>query len=250
LLFNTLRLSGYKSHRGLCRENNEDSFFVDDKLGVYVIADGMGGHDGGEVASSIAVNTLGRFFSKYLGNGEQKLIPQIIHKALQEANDDIIVLRRRRIKLSNMGTTVVVSIFFNDLVYYTHLGDSRAYLYNDKGKLTQLTTDDSLVTEMVKQGMINENEVRTHNLKNIVTRYLGATPLILPEVQSCNIGAGDCILLCSDGLTNMLDEKEMLSTLTQNVSVGPQSICDNLVDQANKNGGYDNITVIAIQSIS
>ena len=243
-----MRVSGYKSHRGLCRENNEDSFFVDDVVGAYVVADGMGGHEGGEVASSTAVNTLGKFFSKYLVKGEQEMIPLVIDKALQEANDDIIELRKKRSELSNMGTTVVVSIFFNDLVYYTHLGDSRAYLYRDTGKLTQLTTDDSLVTEMLKQGMINEAEVRNHNLKNIVTRYLGTTPLILPEVKSCRLETGDCILLCSDGLTNMLDENETLSTLKQNISMGPQSICDNLIDKANKNGGYDNITVIAIQS--
>jgi len=244
-----LRVSGYKSHRGLHRENNEDSFFVDDKVGVYVIADGMGGHEGGEVASNIAVNTLGKIFSIFFGNGPEKKIPQIIHKALQEANDAITEMRKKNIELFNMGTTVVLSIFFNELVYYSHLGDSRAYLYNNKGMLIQLTTDDSLATEMVKQGIINENEVRTHNLKNIVTRYLGTTHLIAPEVQYYHLGEGDCIILCSDGLTNMLDEREMLSILKENISEGPQSICNNLVDQANKKGGYDNITVIVIQSI-
>lgn len=244
-----MRVSGYKSHRGLHRENNEDSFFVDDKVGVYVIADGMGGHEGGEVASNIAVNTLGKILN-FFGNVQEKKIPQIIHKALQEANDDIIEMRKRNIELSNMGTTVVLAIFFNELVYYSHLGDSRAYLFNNKGMLIQLTTDDSLATEMVKQGIINENEVRTHNLKNIVTRYLGTTHLIVPEVHYYHLGEGDCIILCTDGLTNMLDEREMHSILKQNISVGPQSICNSLVDLANKKGGYDNITVIVIQSNS
>lgn len=244
-----MRVSGYKSHRGLHRENNEDSFFVDDKVGVYVIADGMGGHEGGEVASNIAVNTLGKILN-FFGNVQEKKIPQIIHKALQEANDDIIEMRKRYVELSNMGTTVVLAIFFNELVYYSHLGDSRAYLFNNKGMLIQLTTDDSLATEMVKQGIINENEVRTHNLKNIVTRYLGTTHLIVPEVHYYHLGEGDCIILCTDGLTNMLDEREMHSILKQNISVGPQSICNSLVDLANKKGGYDNITVIVIQSNS
>jgi PPM family protein phosphatase len=247
---NRLRVSGYKSDRGLHRENNEDSFFVDDKVGVYVIADGMGGHEGGEVASNIAVNTLGKIFSNFFGNGQEKKIPQIIYKALQEANDNIIEMRKRNIELFNMGTTVVLAIFFNELVYYSHLGDSRAYLYDNKGMLIQLTTDDSLATEIVKQGIINENEVRTQNLKNIVTRYLGTTHLIVPEVKYYHLGEGDCIILCSDGLTNMLDEREMHSILKQNISAGPQSICNNLVDLANKKGGYDNITVIVIQSIS
>ena len=133
-----MRVSGYKSHRGLHRENNEDSFFVDDKVGVYVIADGMGGHEGGEVASDIAVNTLGKIFSNFFGSGQEKKIPQIIHKALQEANDAITEMRKKNIELFNMGTTVVLSIFFNELVYYSHLGDSRAYLYNNKGMLYRM----------------------------------------------------------------------------------------------------------------
>jgi protein phosphatase len=245
-----LLLSGHKSDRGLHRKNNEDSFLVDDKVGTYVVADGMGGHEGGEVASNIAVNTLGKTLSNFLENGQEKMIPQIVYKALQQANDEINVVRKRHVELSHMGTTVVLSIFINKLLYYSHLGDSRAYLYNKKGKLIQLTTDDSLVTEMVIQGMIKENEVRTHNLKNIVTRYLGTTDLILPEVKFCHLGEGDCIILCSDGLTNMLEDREILSIIEQDISMGPQSICNTLVDQANKNGGYDNITVIVIQLVS
>ena len=200
-----LLVSGHKSDKGLVRENNEDSIYVNDKVGVYVLADGMGGHEGGEMASNIAVNTIAKILYSAYAERQKKNFQQIVHRALQKANEEIILFRKGDINLANMGTTVVISIFLDEVFYYTHLGDSRAYLYKKDESLIQLTTDDSLVMEMVKQGMINENEVRTHNLKNIVTRYLGATPLILPEVQSCHIGAGDCILLCSDGLTNMLD---------------------------------------------
>ena len=241
-------LSGYKSDRGLVRENNEDSYFVNDKIGGYVVADGMGGYKGGEFASNIAVNTLGKILSDSLQKKQEKDIQHIVHKALQKANDEIILMRRRHNELTNMATTVVLSIFFNDILYYSHLGDRRAYLYKKEGKLIQLTTDDSLVMEMVKRGMINEDELRTHNLRNIVTKYLGLTDLELPEVLNCYVGIDDCIILCSDGLTGMLEEKEILSIVKRDISMGPQSICDTLVNKANNNGGYDNITVIVVQN--
>lgn len=241
-------LSGYKSDRGLLRENNEDSYFVNDKVGGYVVADGMGGYNGGEIASNIAVNTLGKILSHSLQKKQEKDIQHIVHEALQKANDEIILMKRRHNELTNMATTVVLSIFFNDVLYYSHLGDSRAYLYKKEGKLIQLTTDDSLVMEMVKSGMISEDELRTHNLRNIVTKYLGLTDLELPEVLHCYVGIDDCIILCSDGLTSMLEEKEILSIVKRDISMGPQSICDTLVDKANNNGGYDNITVIVVQN--
>ncbi len=243
-----LLLSGHKSDRGLLRENNEDSFFVNDKVGLYVVADGMGGHEGGEIASNIGVNTLGKILSNFLENSQAKEIQHIVHRALQEANEEIILMRNRDIELTNMGTTVVLSIFLNDTLYYSHLGDSKAYLYKKEGKLIQLTTDDSLVMEMVKGGIINEDELRTHNLRNIVTKYLGTTDLVLPEVQHCHVGVDDCIILCSDGLTGMLEEKEILSIVNGNISMGPQFVCNTLVDKANKKGGDDNITVIVIQN--
>lgn len=242
-----LLLSGHKSDRGLLRENNEDSFFVNDKVGLYVVADGMGGHEGGEIASNIGVNTLGKILLNFLENSQAKGVQNSIRKALQEANEEIILMRNRYIELANMGTTVVLSIFLNDNLYYSHLGDSRAYLYKKEGKLIQLTTDDSLVMEMVKHGVINEDELRTHNLRNIVTKYLGTTDLVLPEVHHCHVGVEDCIILCSDGLTGMLEEKEIFSIVNGNISMGPQCVCNTLVDKANKKGGDDNITVIVIQ---
>ena len=119
-------LSGYKSDRGLLRENNEDSYFVNDKVGGYVVADGMGGYKGGEIASNIAVNTLGKILSHALQKKQEKDIQHIVHNALQKANDEIILMRRQHNELTNMATTVVLSIFYNDILYYSHLGDSRA----------------------------------------------------------------------------------------------------------------------------
>jgi len=244
-----LLVSGSKSDRGLLRENNEDSFYVNDKLGVYVLADGMGGHDGGEIASNIVVQTLGKNISLSLQHRKEDNIEHIVNKALYEANEEIILLKKEHIELMNMGTTVVLSVFFDDIAYYSHLGDSRAYLYNkEEDKLLQLTTDDSLVTEMVKRGNISKDQLRTHYLRNIVTRYLGMNDLALHDIRNCDFGKGDCILLCSDGLTSMIDEREIIAILNASIAMGPQYACDSLVYEANNNGGHDNITVIVIQN--
>lgn len=242
-----LLVSGHKSDKGLLRENNEDAIYVNDKAGVYVLADGMGGHKGGEMASNIAVNTITKILCSSLSD-RQKNNFQLLHKALQEANEEIILFRKRDINLANMATTVVISIRLDEVFYYTHLGDSRAYLYKKEASLIQLTTDDSLVMEMVKQGMISKDELRTHNLRHIVTRYLGTAELVPPELHHCDTGINDCIILCSDGLTNMLSDNEILSILRSNISKGPQNVCDVLVDKANTNGGDDNISVIVIQN--
>ncbi|MGB8574667.1 MAG: SpoIIE family protein phosphatase, partial [Nitrososphaeraceae archaeon] len=146
------------------------------------------------------------------------------------------------------GTTVVLSVFFDDIAYYSHLGDSRAYLYNKEDKLLQLTTDDSLVMEMVKRGKLRKDQLRTHHLRNIVTRYLGTNDLALHDIRHCDFGKGDCILLCSDGLTSMIDERDILAILHASIPMGPQYACDRLVYEANNNGGHDNITVIVIQN--
>jgi serine/threonine protein phosphatase PrpC len=244
-----LLVSGSKSDRGLLRENNEDSFYVNDKLGVYVLADGMGGHDGGEIASNIVVQTLGKNLSISLQHRQENDIEQIVNKALYEANEEIILLKKEHIELMNMGTTVVLLVFFDDIAYYSHLGDSRVYHYSkEEDKLLQLTTDDSLVMEMVKRGEISKDQLRTHSLRNIVTRYLGMSDLALHDIRHCDFGKGDCIIVCSDGLTSMVDERDILATLNANIAMGPQYACDSLVYEANNNGGHDNITVIVIQN--
>lgn len=241
-------ISGHQSDKGLVRENNEDALYVDDKVGVYVLADGMGGHAGGEVASNIAVNVVAKILSSSIMIPQKKNLEDIIHNAMHSANDAIISSKKNHIELFDMATTIVISIFHDDVVNYIHLGDSRAYLFRKNDNLIQLTTDDSLVVEMVKQGLINKYDFRSHSLRNIVTRYLGTTNLEIPEIHQTNVEANDRIILCSDGLTNMLTEEEIRSVLSKNTSMGPQDLCDLLVDSANTNGGEDNISVIVIQN--
>ena len=242
-------VSGSKSDKGLIRANNEDSFYVNDKLGVYVLADGMGGHYGGEIASNMAVQTLRKNISSLLQHRQELKIEHIVDTSIRKTNEELTRMKKENFELMNMGTTVVLSVFIDDLVYYSHLGDSRAYHYNkEKNRLLQLTIDDSLVMEMVKRGMINKDHLRTHSLRNIVTRYLGMNDLELHETFHCNFRKEDCILLCSDGLTNMIDEQDILSLLNESISMGLQYACDTLICEANNNGGHDNTTVILIQN--
>lgn len=169
--------------------------------------------------------------------------------SIRKTNEELTRMKKENFELMNMGTTVILSVFIDDLVYYSHLGDSRAYHYNkEKNRLLQLTIDDSLVMEMVKRGMINKDHLRTHSLRNIVTRYLGMNDLELHETFHCNFRKEDCILLCSDGLTNMIDEQDILSLLNESISMGLQYACDTLICEANNNGGHDNTTVILIQN--
>lgn len=240
-------ISGHKSDIGLVRQNNEDALYKNDRLGVYVLADGMGGHEGGEIASNIAVNTVAKILSRSIIELQKKNVGEVVHNALHKANEEIILFRKNQINLMSMATTVVISIFLDDVVNCIHLGDSRAYLYKDNN-LIQLTTDDSLVTEMVKQGRMRKDELQDHRLRNIVTRFLGTVNLTLPEIQQFRVETNDCIMLCSDGLTNMLNDEEIKSILRENISIGPQEVCDLLVDRANAKGGQDNISVIVVQS--
>ena len=240
-------ISGHKSDIGLVRQNNEDALYKNDRLGVYVLADGMGGHEGGEIASNIAVNTVAKILSRSIIELQKKNVGEIVHNALHKANEEIILFRKNQINLMSMATTVVISIFLDDVVNCIHLGDSRAYLYKDNN-LIQLTNDDSLVTEMVKQGRMRKDELQDHSLRNIVTRFLGTVNLTLPEIQQFRVETNDCIMLCSDGLTNMLNDEEIKSILRENISIGPQDVCDLLVDRANAKGGKDNISVIVVQS--
>jgi protein phosphatase len=244
-----LLVSGSKSNRGLIRANNEDSFYVNDKLGVYVLADGMGGHYGGEIASNMAVQTLGKNISSLFQHRQELKIEHIVDTSIRKTNEELTRMKKENFKLMNMGTTVVLSVFIDDLVYYSHLGDSRAYHYNkEQNRLLQLTIDDSLVMEIVKRGTISKDQLRTHSLRNIVTRYLGMNDLELHETLHCNFRKEDCILLCSDGLTNMINEQDILSLLNESISMGLQYACDTLICEANNNGGHDNTTVILIQN--
>lgn len=271
----TLLQSGSKTDIGKIRENNEDSFYVNDKFGIYIVADGIGGYQGGEIASKIATEYLGEGISKELESldfsniksnkflpNEENIILEILNNLIIETNYKIINESSRK-NLYNMGTTIVLAICFNKFFYLVNVGDSRGYLWSNKEKrLEQLTEDDSLVNDMVKLGKISVEESRHHRLKNIITKYLGSSNFSKPIVQKINWASKDILILCSDGLTNMLEDKEIESVIYQNIGSKldteglkndqkrniPQEISNALVDLSNLNGGYDNITAVVIEN--
>ena len=267
--------SGGKTDVGKIRENNEDSFYINNRFGIYIIADGIGGHKGGEIASKIATEYFGKKISNELKSlnfldiednnyiqNKENVILEIIRKLILETNHKIIKESLQK-NLYGMGTTIVMVLCFNNFFYLVNIGDSRGYIWDNKEKrLKQLTNDDSLVNEMLKMGKISVEESRNHKLKHVITKYLGSLDIGKPIIQKINWNNNDMLLLCTDGLTNVLEDKEIelivnqlivseldMEVLEKNKKRNrSQEICDTLVNLANQTGGYDNITVVMIEN--
>ena len=227
---------------GRRRDNNQDQFVVDDSLGLYAIADGMGGHAAGEVASQIAINALA---DSVRGNGTtgesmEELGNQLV-QAVHEGNRRICESVLARQEWRGMGTTLVALRIVGRRAVIGHVGDSRAYRARD-GRLERLTSDHSWVSEQVKLGLLSDEEAARHPMRNIVTRALGNRADVEVELSVESLQDGDTLLLCSDGLNSMLGDAEILETLTAHAE--PREACRALIERANARGGDDNITVI------
>ncbi len=224
-----------KSDIGRKRSNNQDSFLVAPHLSLFVVADGMGGHSGGEVASAMAVKTLERAFSeKSEGALDKKLLD-----AAQMANQVIFDQSQKDASLRGMGTTLTATAVEWPWMYITQVGDSRCYLYRG-GELFQLTEDHSQYYELLRAGMIQE--IESYGVqKNVITRSVGYERNVNVDLYARKVERGDRYLLCSDGLTGMVSN-EQISQILQNFDVN-QAV-QNLVDLANLQGGEDNISVI------
>lgn len=227
---------GAKTDIGKVREQNEDSYGYKDHL--FVLADGMGGHRAGEIASSIAVQTI--LAMDFSGNS-----PDIILKeAVLKANQAILNAVEQDPGQYGMGTTITVLYLSENLVYYTHIGDSRIYRYSG-GLFQQLTNDHSLVAELVRSGSLTEAEAKNHPQRNILTRALGTDRMPDFEIMKGPVVEGDKFLLCSDGLCGLLEEAQIFGEISTGDE--PQVIVDRLVTMANDAGGIDNITAILIE---
>ncbi len=226
---------GANTDKGKIREQNEDALGYRDNL--FVIADGMGGHEAGEIASAIAVETILAYnFGFDVKSG--------LFEAVAKANEVILAEIEKNPNLNGMGTTVAVLLLKEEEAYVTHVGDSRIYQLTDNN-LVQLTTDHSFVAELVKNGSITEEEAKTHPQRNILTKALGTKGNFDYEVNTFLVRKGDKFLLCSDGLTSMIEEKKIQEVLSDGDP--PQDIADELIRMANENGGTDNISVIVIE---
>lgn len=231
---------------GKKRKLNQDYVFASDTpLGnlpnIFIVADGMGGHNAGDYASKYTVETM---IGEITGSFEKSPV-KILGKAIETANDHIRKKAVENKELMGMGTTVVAATCLNDkYLEVANVGDSRLYVVNDR-KIEQITRDHSLVEEMVRMGGIDRMSARSHPDKNIITRAIGARDTVEIDFFSVELEAGDIVLLCSDGLTNMLEDPEIHMILGAPGSVEEKA--QELVRAANNNGGKDNIAVIIIE---
>jgi PPM family protein phosphatase len=224
--------AGVATDIGLVREGNEDSYLVEEPL--FVIADGMGGHRGGEVASRLAVETIGALFRR----GEGALAEQV-----QEANRAVFERSSIDRAVAGMGTTVTAALVERDRARLAHVGDSRAYLFR-RGEMRMLTEDHTLVHRMVQQGEITEAEAERHPQRSVVTRAVGMERSIPVDEIVIDLEPGDRLLICSDGLTSMVDDGTIGRILGDQPD--PQRAAEALVRAANEGGGVDNTTVIVV----
>ncbi len=221
---------------GKKREKNEDTLLLNEKLGLFLVADGMGGHLGGEYASGLAAKTI----EEALGQSTRTDIAERFKDAIRLASKKIFEEANRNSNLRGMGTTTVAFLVHQDKVYIANVGDSRAYLIQDS-KIQQLTTDHSLVNEQLRAGFITREELKHHKFKNIITRSVGFQTDVEVDLLIRDLKVGDRFFLCSDGLSNLVEDSEILKIVSKNA---PKQACQKLVQLANKKGGDDNITVV------
>ncbi len=236
---------------GQRRDHNEDAFLVDEALGLFVVADGMGGHAGGGTASRLAVETIqaavararkedpGRFGT---GDPEDTRVPDLLRQAVEEACKVIFDTAQADPDLAGMGTTVTAVLVDGRTAFVAHVGDSRCYLVRD-ARIYQVSEDHSLVNEQLKAGAISAEEAKHSRFKNIITRSVGFEQQVTVDLMGLELQSGDALVICCDGLSNLVDDQEILDV------VGAASLEDaprKLVDLANERGGDDNITVIVV----
>lgn len=233
---------------GRSRRHNEDSFEIDSATRLFIVADGMGGHGHGEVASLLAVQAIGESVRGSLEAqreevGDSQSSRRFLHRAFAEAQERIKRATREDPALSGMGTTAVCCLAGDARVLVAHVGDSRVYRLRS-GHLSQLTEDHTWVNEQVQAGVLSLDEARFHPLKSVVTRALGADDGQDVDLLDLELLDGDLLLLCSDGLTTMLDDERIAEVLAG--GQGLEDTCRQLVQAANDAGGLDNITVVTI----
>lgn len=240
---------GFSTDIGLKRSQNQDSGAALPELGLFIVSDGMGGHRGGETASSTAVDIISRFVRK--AQKPADWAPEkVMLDAIWAANEAIFSRAANEPALFGMGTTTTAILFKDRYVIVGHVGDSRCYFFRPHS-IWQATRDHSLVQEKLRAGLISRKEIRTDRMKNVITRSVGFEKKVNTEIYRMEARAGDTFLLCSDGLSGMVEDNEILAEVQKNVfeENDAQKGVDHLVAAANKNGGDDNITAIIIQII-
>jgi PPM family protein phosphatase len=239
------------THRGLMRSENEDCVAARPETGLAVLADGMGGHNAGEVASRIAVEVISGAMAASLEAESRRptaeRIESMITDAIARANTLVYNAARGHSAYSGMGTTIVVAVWYGAHVSIGHIGDSRAYRLR-AGELVQLTRDHTLVQDRVERGTLSRAQARRAAARNILTRALGTAPSVAADLRTYDAQSEDVYVLCSDGLSDMLDDRDIRSTLTLPHATLREA-ADQLVLEANHRGGADNISVIVVKPV-
>lgn len=234
--------------KGLVRDMNQDYYYIsqtDMEYSLYILADGMGGYNGGEIASKLAAESAKEYIQTNIKNIEMNrdTLQILIKETMEYANRIVHDKSKSDANLSEMGTTLEICLIYNNKVYIGHIGDSRIYRIR-KNIIRKLTTDHSYVEKLVKDGTITREEAYYHPKKNMLIKALGCEEYIEPDVMVKGFLKEDILLICSDGLTNLLNDKEIYQIIANNLENADKL----LIQEANKRGGYDNITAIIIEN--
>lgn len=228
------------SHIGLVRKTNEDNVLISEELGLLAVADGMGGHQAGEVASRLALENI----LAYIRQNSVDISDDpagVLKRALEAANQEIFHLAQRDADYHGMGTTITAVLLAQDKICLAHVGDSRAYLIHDR-EIRLVTDDHSLVNELIKNGGLTADEASRHPHRNVLTRAIGSAAVVDIDIYEEMISRGDTLLLCTDGLSNLLTPEELRETVTAAPTL--EEGTGRLTEQALARGGPDNITVV------
>ena len=233
-----------KTDIGMCRSMNQDCIFFSDKSignlpNLYIVADGMGGHKAGDYASAHAV----AWFVEYARECDYVNPITIIKTGITKVNDRLFQMSAENSELRGMGTTFVAAVTVDNRLYVANIGDSRLYVVGDD--IRQITLDHSLVEELIRTGQLERRKVRFHPEKNIITRALGTAREAVPDFFEVELRIDESILLCSDGLTNMIEDDEIAMIINRNQHV--DKCCEQLIERANYYGGKDNIGVVVVK---
>lgn len=231
---------------GIRREVNQDFIYCnDDAVGVlpnlYIVADGMGGHRAGDFASRFSVNE----FEKELKEQKARTIIGSMEGAIRLVNERLLKEAAAEPEYEGMGTTFVAACVSEGSLFVLNIGDSRLYILNEKGTIRQITQDHSLVEEKILRGELDRKDAKNHPEKNVITRALGAAEQVVPDFFEVELEAGDYVMLCSDGLTNMLEDST-IKEVVLNQETAMKEKAERLIQMANENGGRDNISLILV----
>ncbi|MCX6162303.1 MAG: Stp1/IreP family PP2C-type Ser/Thr phosphatase [Ignavibacteriae bacterium] len=238
----SLALSDIGKHR----KENQDAFYIDDKKGIFILCDGMGGEKGGGTASRTVTELLPKVFNELFTDNDlfaEKEVNKILKDLFEYLNEFISDKGNTDPELKGMGTTLVLALSVNEYIYIAHCGDSRAYLFTE-GKLQRLTKDHSVIEMLLELGHITQEQVKTHPARGQISKFIGMPGKAIPDIKKISLKEDDILMLCSDGLTGMLNDDEIQSILS--TETDKKKALEVLIDKANKAGGHDNITVLLI----